>query len=412
LLTSSFDLVRVYQILLLINPALLAVSVYTLLRAARIGATRPQSLALAGSALALYWTRMPDPGETVYWLTGGVDNLTGLALSLLLLAGLLCGRAQTMSVAVPATAGLGLAAVLATGFHEVFGLLLCLALAAGAIQMWLAGNANRWTWTFCLVAALAGFLVVYAAPGNEVRRADFPLAADLGVTVRLTAEQIMSNVTRWILDVRLLAGTLSLLILMPQALIGPDPVSRPAARDIAIAALTWAAAVVGAFAAVSWAIGMVMAPRTLNGIYLIFLTGWFWTLVMLIRRFSERALSLMDVRAWIRGGAVAVFCASMLLTGNTRRGMIELAGAAPVYSAAMDERWRTLEAKAAAGDLDVVVEPLPARPRLYIKYFELTEDPDFWVNSYIASYFGLRTVRLAGETPKSGESEANPGVAP
>ena len=33
-----------------------------------------------------------------------------------------------------------------------------------------------------------GFLVVYAAPGNAVRRADFPLAADVALTLRLTAK--------------------------------------------------------------------------------------------------------------------------------------------------------------------------------------------------------------------------------
>jgi hypothetical protein len=411
LLTSSFDLVRVYQPLLLIVPSLLALSIYALLRAARIGATRLQSLALAASALALYWTRMPDPGETVYWLTGSVDNLAGIVLSLLLLAGLLRGGARRLRERVPAAAGLCLLAVLATGFHEVFGLLLCTALAGGVILTWPARTSDRWMWTICLIAAVCGFLVVYAAPGNEVRRADFPLAADLEVTLQLTFGQIMSAVPRWILDIRLLAGTLSLLLIMPQALIGQRPGS-PTARDVAVVGLTWTAVVVGAFAAVSWAIGMAMAPRTLNGIYLVFLTGWFWTFVMLVRRFPERATSLAAARPLLRGAAVAIFCASMLATGNTRRGIVELAWAAPVYSAAMDERWRLLEEKAAAGELDAVVEPLPARPRSYIKYFELTEDPDFWVNSYVASYFGLRTVRLAGEAPKSGAGATNPDKEP
>jgi hypothetical protein len=52
-LTSSFDLVRFYRLLLLINPTLLAGSVYALLSAAEIGATRRQRLALTAAAMAL-----------------------------------------------------------------------------------------------------------------------------------------------------------------------------------------------------------------------------------------------------------------------------------------------------------------------------------------------------------------------
>ena len=88
-LTSSFDLVDAYPFLLLINPTLLALSVYAVLHAAAIGESIRQRLALTACLLALYWAGMPHPGDTFYWLTGGSDNLAGLALSLLLIAGLL-----------------------------------------------------------------------------------------------------------------------------------------------------------------------------------------------------------------------------------------------------------------------------------------------------------------------------------
>src|SRR5262249_6295812 len=119
-LTSSFDLVRLYPLLLVMNPALLACAAYVLLWAAEIGDARRQRLALTAAALALYWVGMPHPGETIYWLTGGADNLTCLSLSLLLLAGLLRYRARTRGASVAVGTGLSLLAVLITGFHELF----------------------------------------------------------------------------------------------------------------------------------------------------------------------------------------------------------------------------------------------------------------------------------------------------
>lgn len=395
-LTSSFDLVRFYPLLLVINPALLAGSVYMLLRAAEVGATSRQRLALTAAALALYWVGMPHPGETIYWLTGSTDNLAGLALSLLLLAGLLRCRARTKRISVAASAGLSLLAVLATGFHELFGLLLCIVLAGGTLKAWLARDPRRQMWTACLVAALVGFLVVSAAPGNAARRADFPLAANLGVTLRLTVKQGTSNIILWVLDIRLLTGTALLLMLAPRALIGRRQSCNSTARDVVIVALTWVTAVGAAFAAVSWAIGMNMPTRTLDGVYLIFLTGWFWVLVMLTRQYVERKGVLLVATPLMCRVVVAIFVAAMLLTGNTWKALRDLRWAAPTYSEAMHDRWRSLDAAVTRGERDVVVEPLPARPQSYISFFELREDPEYWENWSVAHYFGLHTVRLAG----------------
>jgi hypothetical protein len=119
-LTTSFDIVRFYPLLLTIIPAALAAAVYLLLQASEIGATRLQRAALTATAMAIYWAGLPDPGDNFYWLTGSVDNVAGLVVSLLLLAGLIGFRARTPLSTVAAGIGLSLLAVLATGFHEVF----------------------------------------------------------------------------------------------------------------------------------------------------------------------------------------------------------------------------------------------------------------------------------------------------
>jgi len=405
-LTTSFDIVRFYPLLLMIIPAVQAVAVYLLLQASEIGVTRRQRVALTAAALAVYWAGLPDPADNFYWLTGSVDNVAGLVISLLLLAGLIGFRARTPFLSVAAGIGLSLLAVLATGFHEVFGLILCTVLAGGTLRAWLAGDPRRWLWTVCLAAALIGFLVVYSAPGNVLRRAEFPFAANLGVTLRLTVKHGVSNVVLWVLDIRLLAATILLLILVPQSLIERRPPRSVASRDVVVAVLTWIMSIFAAFAAVSWAIGMNIPSRTLDGIYFIFLTGWFWVLVMLTRQFAERDEPLLVAAPLLRRIAVAIFVVAMLLTGNTRQALRDLGGAAPAYSAAMDNRYRSLTAAAAKGEQDAVVEPLPEKPKSFIRYFELRENPDYWENWSVAHYFGLKTVRMSGKSDKS-RSEIN-----
>lgn len=400
-LTASFDIVRFYPLLLTIIPLALAMAVYLLVQASEIGVTRLQRAAVTAAILAIYWAGLPDPGDNFYWLTGSVDNVAGLVVSLLLLAGLIGFRVRTPLLSLLAGVGLSLLAVLATGFHEVFGLILCVVLAGGTLRAWLAGDSRRWLWTVCLAAAIIGFLIVYIAPGNGVRRAEFPLAANFGVTLQLTIKQGVSNVTPWVLDIRLLSATIVLLILAPRALIERHQSGRIKTRDIMIVVLTWATAIFSAFAAVSWAIGMKMAPRTLDGIYFIFLAGWFWVLIMVMRQFAERDEPLIIASPLLRRIAVAMFVVAMLLTGNTWKALQDLRGAAPVYSAAMDTRYSSLAAAAARGEQDATVEPLPQHPESFIKYFELREDPDYWENWSVAHYFGLNTVRMSGKSDKN-----------
>ncbi len=392
LLTSRFDLVRVYPLLLGMNAALLACCVYALLSAARVGVSQPQRFALTISLLALYWVGMPDPGETFYWLTGGIDNLSGLALSVLLLSGLLRERAQTT---VPTGVWLSLLAFTATGFHELFGLLLCLTLAGGTLKMWLECDPRRQLWTICLAAAFVGFILVYTAPGNALRQAEFPLARHLALTLRLSLKQGVMHVIRWGLDVRLLSATALLVMLPPATWSAQGQATAANKRALAIVAMTWILAVAAGFVAASWATGTHLILRTLNGIYFVFVAGWFFVVVSIAQQFAKGGEPLIAFSAPLRRVTVAFFIASMLLTGNTSIAMTDLRSSVPNYSRAMHERWRALYAARARGEEDAIVTRLPVRPRIFIRYFEVRDDPEYWENKSVACYFGLRTVRLA-----------------
>ena len=102
------------------------------------------------------------------------------------------------------------------------------------------------------------------------------------MTLKLTVTQVLIIIS-WVLDIRLLIGTALLLMLMPRALTDYGQSDNNTKRNILIAAATWISAIIAAFVAASWAVGINLPDRTLNGIYIIFLTRWFWILVMLVR---------------------------------------------------------------------------------------------------------------------------------
>ena len=113
-------------------------------------------------------------------------------------------------------------------------------------------------------------------------------------------------------------------------------------RETAVLAATWLGAISAAFAAASWAIGMEMPARTRNGIYLIFLLGWFWLLVMVTRQLRDRTPPLLTATPLMRRIAAALFVSAMLLTGNTWEGARNLRRSAPEYRQALRARWQAL----------------------------------------------------------------------
>ena len=394
---TSFDLTRVYPLLLLANCSVAALAALAIVSAAGLGSNLRQRVALAGAALAIYWAGLPHPGESVYWLTGNTDNLLGPSVAVLLLAALLRHRPRRSPLGIATGAGLALLAIVAAGFHEVYALMLCLALLGGTLCMCMGQDSRRWTWGACLIAAIVGFLIVYLAPGNEQRRSHFPQAGSLATTLGLAARHGVPTVAAWVFDVRLLSATAILLMLQSMRASVRD---KPAGgrTTMLIVAVTGTVTVAAALLAGYWAIGIQLPGRTLGGIYMAFLVGWFAVVVTAFKYLSPVEVSLL-VPGPLLGRVLAVlFASAMLLTGSTWIGLLDLPRSAPTFRSQMQDRWAQLRGTASLGEeADVEVPRVWVRPKIFIsaEYFELREDPQHWENFSVARYFHLRTVRLA-----------------
>src|SRR5205085_1597337 len=99
---------------------------------------------------------------------GVVENVWGVSLGMLALAGLLTGGRP---VGAWRMAGLAVLAALAGGTHELFGVLMIAGFAGGTVLAHRRGLPNRGAWLVVTAAVILGTVVVVAAPGNAARMA-------------------------------------------------------------------------------------------------------------------------------------------------------------------------------------------------------------------------------------------------
>ena len=211
------DIVRWYPILLGALVFFQALGLKTFWRMLLGGTvTRRQVLVLTAVTMAVLWASLPYPGETCYWITGGFENQLNISLSLLLIGGLVLARWEEMSRwrARAWTAGLSLLAFGVTGMHEMIALMLCIVLATGtAIALKTRRSTHQgWAWVAVSLSALIGLAVVVVAPGNSIRSSLYPKHGGMIHALEVAWGLAWQLLPSWVLDVRLLAATLVLVL--------------------------------------------------------------------------------------------------------------------------------------------------------------------------------------------------------
>jgi len=375
---------------------------------------RLQVLVLTAATMAVLWASMPSPGETYYWMCGGIEYYLNISLSMLLIGGLVLGRWEEMSGwrAVAWTAGLSLLAFLVTGMHELIALMFCMVLVTGtAISLKIRRSTHQvWAWLVVSLSALLGLAVVAAAPGNYLRREWF--AKEYAIQDRslihaleLAWGQAWQVLPCWVLDVRLLAATL-VIVLTPSLARARAGWPRwgGISPKLVVTAL-WLLIVAGMFFCPSYLMHMPMPKQVLNATYTVFVLGWITAVVVWTRSQAESEGTTAKSQEPIgprfaRSAALAVLGLSLLVTGNTRNGIIGLRNRVPQNWNRMNH-WRDHLIREAMRRGATQVE-LPIRdfaatyltncPRMYF-FCDITEEPTFWVNGYLAWYYGVNSIR-------------------
>jgi hypothetical protein len=397
------DLARFYWMLIGAVALINAVAVYAVCRWLTPRGSRWATLLMAAALLAVLWTGMPSVSETVYWFTGAVENTLVFALAAFELLALITfanprpfpmyddgpvasdtgsGR---YAYRIPVLTGLSLAAICICGFHELYGLMFCMALALGSIAAWSDPEADRTAWTTVTMSAGIGLLIVILAPGNSARfQSDGgPHARKFFYDLRIALSQVRHDVPRWIIDPKLLAASVWVIV-SPALRTRNSQGNFPRRWAITV---VWLLMLAAGFFAPSWGFGTTMPPRTLSGVYIIFVLGWLGTLYLWAPQIAPR---LNRSTQTLHAIAILILSVSLLLHGNAFLSLRDLHERIFPWHRAMESRYAQLRN---ANGTDALVPPLPARPRVLLDG-EIDNDPTDYRNWSTVSFFRLRSIRL------------------
>jgi hypothetical protein len=386
---------RYYPFFLVAIASVLVVACYRLAGAVVDGALRAVRVAMAAGLLCLFWTRMPGPGEIFYWLPGAVEDQLSISLYILILAALLraanAGRVPSLGENVLLAA----AVFAACGIHELYAILFGVVATTGLFIAYAARAVTRRTWLLVAAASVAGFAVVYVAPGNRVRAAEFRNHGNIPVALKLAAVQAKYYLLGWSQNFALWIGTL--LFLAHPAIQASQPrwTRNWLPRWWFVPLLAWVMLLCGGFLGPSWAMGWEMADRTAGALFFCFLIGWMLNAFLLTRDGAPLGPGKFNwprLRPWLLVG----FSLALLTGPNVPAGFTDVLHRSGQFAAALHERENLLEQARQNGQADVSVPPIDIWPASYPGPLigELNKAPDYWVNQSVAECFGLRSVRL------------------
>jgi hypothetical protein len=375
------DLVRHYWVLI---GAVAAVDIAGIFVVIRYGLRVPTARAAGVTAVvaAFLWSGIPSPAEAVYWFTGAVENVMNLSLAAMVVVAVARVRPSIVTAAL-----LGIGAFVVCGFHELYGAMFCLVLATGTAAAFFTGSSRRWLWLAVAVFALIGLIVVVAAPGNMERehKEHSQHGMQLMWDLRILASQLRGYPRAWIvLDDRLIAATVLLVFSATGA-------ARPGTGRLPwkwVVPPLWIACVVGGFFGPDFAFGNFAIPaRTLSGIWLAFVAGFFATVWLWTRDGFWRRPVVLKPGMWVGRVALAV---TLLLTGNTAVARSDWKRNLRPWRDSVDRRYAELES---GSGRDVVLQPLHATPKL-LRTSELYRNgpPVYWKSW--SFYFGQKSVRV------------------
>ena len=162
--------------------------------------------------------------------------------------------------------------------------------------------------------------------------------------------------------------------------------------------IVWLIVLGFAFYVPSWAFGEKMPPRTLSGIYVMFVVGWLGTVYLWTRDLHAPPSLASDPFRSPNSAAVVAFAfgLSLVMTGNGFNAVHELAvGRAGNWRKSVESRYTLLRR---ARDSDCVIPPL-APPTTILYSGEITDDIHDWHNVSVADFFNVKSVRLNPQLP-------------
>jgi hypothetical protein len=356
------------------------------------GASGAQVAGLAIALFATFWAGAPAPSEVFYWFSGAFEY--GLPFLLSMISLRLLASAVGEKPSLPLAVAAGLVGALASGAHEIAGIILVGASACAAAANWHLGR--RPAVIACLAAlalVAAGLAINLLAPGNAARAAVFPQGGSIGRAAALTFGS-RSTPAGWLLDLRLIAFTLLLLTIGTGYPLRPAWVRIRLPWLLLLPGLTLGC-VFGTWFLAAYSLGFPPPGRLQTLLYGLFIIGWAAVVIILREKLDRAGARAGGLRgSQIGTCAAAIFGLALLLSANTRTAVRELPFAHGRWLEANRQQMAEVRTRHGRGETDIILAPVPPHPRLLMNQ-GLPGDPGRVENQSMATLLGVRTIRAA-----------------
>ena len=408
---AAFDLTKGYPFGLAAVLGILVASLWLLVTSVLpVHADRRLAGSLTLTLLAIYFAGMPHPGESLYWLEGAYVYSLNLSLSMILIVALVRLPERASLGRSMGIAALALFALVTAAFHELFALVLIGVLVVGTALGFRFRDPRRHAWGVAACGALVGIVSIAVAPGNESRQGFYPegrnvfraVAAALQMWFRVLDAPVgrgdpvgSASALGWVVDGKLLAATFLFATSPRLRSLTPHWLEREPRVWKVIVPAAWLGLLTGSFLAAGWVLGRTLPLRALNGLYLVFLLGWFLTVLVYARGETSPSPDHTDPRiALLRVASALVLALGLLVSTNVKQGLRDLGrGWAPAFHREMEHRSEAAREVRARGGVALEVAPIEPWPS---SYFRHDIDKAANLRQCVADYFDLETIRFQG----------------
>lgn len=394
-LGRNFDLIKNYPWLLLIFTGLfLAGCLAFSSLVVRKSAGPSTKLGVASLFAALIWLNLPEPGEVLYWLTGAIEYLLPVMCGVILLAWLPRAEASWLLRRTHAAA-LAAFTIFITGLHDVLGLYLVFVL--GLILFYRVWRKTKpGLVPLLILVAAAGFVLTIWTPGVAARREAYAALAPNAswLLLRGILKTLQVFCSHFLLAPSLiLAGILALSCDFSRVL-GTEWIDRDRRFFRFALPLLTILSPLGLMLIVMLSGLYDPPPRLIDAAFIIFIFGWVLSLIAWMPVEPEQAV--LDSRSRrLRAAVFVLFVISFFTTANSYRAASDAVMRLRPWTEAVDSRNAFM--RQAAQQLEhIKLRPLPPRPALYPDT-ELFADPNHPLNQGYAAFFGVASVKIAGE---------------
>ena len=358
-------------------------------------------VAAATVGIAVLNGRLPSSTEAFYWMTSAISYQWGLIAYVVWLS-LLIRLSHDAQPRVAHRVVITVLTILLPGFNEVMLPIVLGTVGVFVLLQWQHTHTADRFMVAQLLAAIALTIVSLAAPGNAIRSStypDIPTRHDVVFAVVETARHTVRFLGNFGSYPALWAAALAAWWWGPRwtrlgSLRGPQLGAIAVVVPIALVFVT--------LLPLYWEYGAVNYTgegRTYNVTYLAFCTSVIVGTTLVLSRATERWSGLiLQKRAAADLVVASVLAVSIIGSSGTLRAYRALS-TAPEYLRAQQAREAILRAPNNRGKM-LVVDAMHIRPE-GLFWGGIQSDEDHWINSCIAEYYGLASVRTPRPTPSN-----------